>query len=216
MNPDARIRILIADDHVLVREGIRNFLATEPDLQIVGEAGDADGAVALARAQAPDVAVLDLRMPGGGVAATRRIREVSTATQVVILTSFEDDEGVRGAIEAGAISYVLKDVDADARAETVRRAARGEATLHPRVAARLLHGMRAGSGNAVSAALSPREREVLLLIGEGLDNREIAERLAIGKKTVKTHVSNLLAKLGVSDRTRAAVWAWREGMVRRP
>lgn len=210
-----RLRILIADDHVLVREGIRNFLDTEPDLEIVGEAGDAEGAIALARTQAPDVALLDLRMPGGGVEATRRIREVAPAAQVVILSSFEDDEGVRGAIEAGAISYVLKDVGAEALAETIRRAARGEATLHPRVAARLLHGMRPGGSNAVATALSPREREVLLLIGEGLDNREIAERLAIGEKTVKTHVSNLLGKLGVSDRTRAAVWAWREGMVRR-
>ncbi len=210
-----RLRILIADDHVLVREGIRNFLDTEPDLEIVGEAGDAEGAIALARTQAPDVALLDLRMPGGGVEATRRIREVAPGAQVVILSSFEDDEGVRGAIEAGAISYVLKDVGAEALAETIRRAARGEATLHPRVAARLLHGMRPGGSNAVATALSPREREVLLLIGEGLDNREIAERLAIGEKTVKTHVSNLLGKLGVSDRTRAAVWAWREGMVRR-
>lgn len=210
-----RLRILIADDHVLVREGIRNFLDTEPDIEIVGEAGDAEGAIALARTQAPDVALLDLRMPGGGVEATRRIREVAPGAQVVILSSFEDDEGVRGAIEAGAISYVLKDVGAEALAETIRRAARGEATLHPRVAARLLHGMRPGGSNAVATALSPREREVLLLIGEGLDNREIAERLAIGEKTVKTHVSNLLGKLGVSDRTRAAVWAWREGMVRR-
>ena len=210
-----RLRILIADDHVLVREGIRNFLDTEPDLEIVGEAGDAEGAIALARTQAPDVALLDLRMPGGGVEATRRIREVAPAALVVILSSFEDDEGVRGAIEAGAISYVLKDVGAEALAETIRRAARGEATLHPRVAARLLLGMRPGGSNAVATALSPREREVLLLIGEGLDNREIAERLAIGEKTVKTHVSNLLGKLGVSDRTRAAVWAWREGMVRR-
>ena len=210
-----RLRILIADDHVLVREGIRNFLDTEPDLEIVGEAGDAEGAIALARTQAPDVALLDLRMPGGGVEAPRRIREVAPGAQVVILSSFEDDEGVRGAIEAGAISYVLKDVGAEALAETIRRAARGEATLHPRVAARLLHGMRPGGSNAVATALSPREREVLLLIGEGLDNREIAERLAIGEKTVKTHVSNLLGKLGVSDRTRAAVWAWREGMVRR-
>ena len=210
-----RLRILIADDHVLVREGIRNFLDTEPDLEIVGEAGDAEGAIALARTQAPDVALLDLRMPGGGVEATRRIREVAPGAQVVILSSFEDDEGVRGAIEAGAISYVLKDIGAEALAETIRRAARGEATLHPRVAARLLHGMRPGGSNAVATALSPREREVLLLIGEGLDNREIAERLAIGEKTVKTHVSNLLGKLGVSDRTRAAVWAWREGMVRR-
>ena len=210
-----RLRILIADDHVLVREGIRNFLDTEPDLEIVGEAGDAEGAIALARTRAPNVALLDLRMPGGGVEATRRIREVAPGAQVVILSSFEDDEGVRGAIEAGAISYVLKDSGAEALAETIRRAARGEATLHPRVAARLLHGMRPGGSNAVATALSPREREVLLLIGEGLDNREIAERLAIGEKTVKTHVSNLLGKLGVSDRTRAAVWAWREGMVRR-
>lgn len=210
-----RLRILIADDHVLVREGIRNFLDTEPDLEIVGEAGDAEGAIALARTRAPNVALLDLRMPGGGVEATRRIREVAPGAQVVILSSFEDDEGVRGAIEAGAISYVLKDIGAEALAETIRRAARGEATLHPRVAARLLHGMRPGGSNAVATALSPREREVLLLIGEGLDNREIAERLAIGEKTVKTHVSNLLGKLGVSDRTRAAVWAWREGMVRR-
>ena len=210
-----RLRILIADDHVLVREGIRNFLDTEPDLEIVGEAGDAEGAIALARTRAPNVALLDLRMPGGGVEATRRIREVAPGAQVVILSSFEDDEGVRGAIEAGAISYVLKDIGAEALAETIRRAARGEATLHPRVAARLLHGMRPGGSNAVAPALSPREREVLLLIGEGLDNREIAERLAIGEKTVKTHVSNLLGKLGVSDRTRAAVWAWREGMVRR-
>jgi NarL family two-component system response regulator LiaR len=212
------IRVVIADDHVLVRQGIRAFLETHPDLSIVGEAEDADGAAALCHKHHPDVALVDLVMPGGGIEATRSIRSQSPATQVVLLTSFEDAQQIVAAIQAGALSCLLKDVDADALAEALRKAAAGEAVLHPRVAARLMDALRRGPspGSEVLETLSQREREVLALIAEGLSNQDIAERLGIGEKTVKTHVSNVLGKLNVSDRTQAAVYAWKSGLKQRP
>ncbi|MFA7321248.1 MAG: response regulator transcription factor [Dokdonella sp.] len=211
------IRIVIADDHDLVRQGIRGFLETHADLAIVGEAGDAATAVSLCGAQNPDVALVDLVMPGGGIEATRAIRAASPMTAVVLLTSFEDVQQIVAAVQAGALSCLLKDVDADALADALRKAAQGEAVLHPRIAARLMDAMRRGvePGSDVLRSLSQRERETLALVAEGLSNQMIAERLGIGEKTVKTHVSNVLGKLNVSDRTQAAVYAWRSGMKQR-
>jgi NarL family two-component system response regulator LiaR len=211
------IRIVIADDHVLVRQGIRAFLETHADLAIVGEAEDAASAIALCNEHHPNVALVDLVMPGGGIEATRAIRAASPQTQVVLLTSFEDAQQIVAAVQAGALSCLLKDVDADALADTLRKAARGEAVLHPRVAAKLMDALRRGSepGSEVLESLSQREREVLTLMAEGLSNLLIAERLGIGEKTVKTHVSNVLGKLNVSDRTQAAVYAWKSGLKQR-
>lgn len=211
------IRVVIADDHVLVRQGIRAFLETHADLEIVGEAEDAAGAERLCAAQHPDVALIDLVMPGGGIEATRAVRAASPQTQVVLLTSFEDARQIVAAIQAGALSCLLKDVDADALADALRKAARGEAVLHQRVAAKLMDSLRRGSDPdaVVLESLSVREREVLTLMAEGLSNQLIAERLGIGEKTVKTHVSNVLGKLDVSDRTQAAVYAWKSGMKQR-
>jgi NarL family two-component system response regulator LiaR len=215
---NAPIRIVIADDHVLVRQGIRAFLETYPDLSIVGEAENGGDAIRLCREKAPEVALVDLVMPGGGIETTRLIREQNPQTQVVLLTSFEDAQQIVQAVRAGALSCLLKDVDADALAETVRKAARGEAVLHQRVAARLMELLRQESepGAEMLDSLSQREREVLALIAEGLNNQQIAERLGIGEKTVKTHVSNVLGKLDVSDRTQAAVYAWKSGLKQRP
>jgi NarL family two-component system response regulator LiaR len=208
------IRIVIADDHVLVRQGIRAFLETHGDLEIVDEAEDAAGAARACAEHRPNVALVDLVMPGGGIEATRMIRETSPETQVVLLTSFEDARQIVAAVQAGALSCLLKDVDADALADALRKAARGEAVLHQRVAAKLMDALRRGGepGSEVLESLSQREREVLTLMAEGLSNQKIAERLGIGEKTVKTHVSNVLGKLNVSDRTQAAVYAWKSGL----
>jgi NarL family two-component system response regulator LiaR len=212
------IRIVIADDHVLVRQGIRAFLETHAYLDIVGEAEDGTEALRLCVAMQPHVALIDLVMPGGGIETTRAIREACPQTQVVLLTSFEDPQQIVAAVRAGALSCLLKDVDADALADAVRKASRGEAVLHQRVAARLMELLRKDSepGSEMLDLLSQREREVLALIAEGLNNQLIAERLGIGEKTVKTHVSNVLGKLDVSDRTQAAVFAWKSGLKQRP
>ena len=212
------IRIVIADDHVLVRQGIRAFLETHADLSIVGEAEDGTDALRLCIEMQPNVALIDLVMPGGGIETTRTIREACPQTQVVLLTSFEDPQQIVAAVRAGALSCLLKDVDADALADAVRKASRGEAVLHQRVAARLMELLRKDSepGSDMLDLLSQREREVLALIAEGLNNQLIAERLGIGEKTVKTHVSNVLGKLDVSDRTQAAVFAWKSGLKQRP
>ena len=210
----ATISLVIVDDHVLVRQGIRAFLETHTDLAIVGEAEDAASATAVCAQHKPNVALVDLVMPGGGIAATHDIRAVSPDTQIVLLTSFDDAQQILAAVQAGAISCLLKDIDADSLADTVRKAARGEAVLHPRVAGHLMDALRRGAMPAAQMleTLSTREREVLSLMAEGLSNQQIAEQLGIGEKTVKTHVSNVLAKLGVGDRTQAAVFAWKAGM----
>jgi len=210
----APIRLVIADDHVLVRQGIRAFLDTHADLAIVGEAEDADSATQLCAELKPQVALVDLVMPGGGIAATHDIRSASPGTQVILLTSFDDSRQILAAVQAGALSCLLKDVDADGLADAIRKAARGEAVLHPRVAGYLLEAIRRGAtpDEKPLATLSEREREVLALMAEGLSNQIIGEKLTISEKTVKTHVSNILAKLGVADRTQAAVYAWKSGM----
>lgn len=211
----APLRIAIADDHVLVRQGIRAFLQTCPDFDIVGEAEDAASAVRLCAQTQPHVALVDLVMPGSGVTATREIRAASPDTQVIVLTSYEDPQQILAAVQAGALSCLLKDVDADGLADAVRRSARGEVVLHPRVAGFLMDALRNGAarqGKSSLESLSEREREVLALMAEGMSNQIIGEHLAIAEKTVKTHVSNILGKLGVADRTQAAVYAWKSGI----
>jgi two-component system, NarL family, response regulator LiaR len=212
------ITVLLVDDHALVRQGVRAFLETQNDIAVVAEAGSGEEAVRLATEHAPDVALVDLIMPGmDGVEATRRLTARSPRTNVVVLTSYHDDEHVFPAIRAGALSYILKEVGPDELADAVRKAAVGEAVLHPQVAARVvreLHGARRDEPNAFHD-LSERELEVLKLIAEGLSNAEISNRLFISEKTTKSHVSNILSKLHLADRTQAAVYAWREGVVRR-
>ena len=212
------ISLLITDDHALVRQGIRAFLELQPDLIVLGEADSGEAAVRMAAELVPDVALMDLVMPGiGGVEATRQLKQVSPHTQVIVLTSYHEDEYIFPALRAGALSYVLKDVGPDELADTVRKAARGESVLHPRVASRVvqeLRGTRKDTPNLFTD-LSDRELEVLRLIADGLSNAEIADKLVISEKTVKGHVSNILGKLHMLDRTQAAVFAWQQGLVAR-
>jgi NarL family two-component system response regulator LiaR len=212
------ITVLVVDDHKVVRQGVRAFMDTQPDLTVVGEAESGEEAVALAAEHAPDVVIVDLVMPGmDGIEVTRRVKQASPRTQVIVLTSYHQDEHIFPAIRAGALSYLLKDVGPAELADAVRKAAAGEAVLHPRVAARVvqeLHGARHEMPNPFTE-LSERELEVLRLIADGMNNADIAEALVISEKTVKSHVSNILNKLHLADRTQAAVYAWREGVVRR-
>ncbi len=211
------ISILIVDDHAVVRRGVRAYLETQPDLVVVAEAAAGEEAVRLASELVPDVVLMDLAMPGiDGVEATRRIRRISPRTQVVVLTSYHEDSHIFPAVKAGALSYLLKDMDPEDLAMAIRAAAQGHAVIHPRVATRLiaeLRGAREESPNPFTE-LTDREMDVLRLIAEGLSNAEIAERLVISEKTVKGYVSNILSKLHLGDRTQAAVYAWREGVVR--
>ena len=210
--------LMIVDDHAIVRQGVRAFLDTQLDLKVVGEAGSGEEAIRLAAEQAPDVVLMDLVMPEmDGVEATRRVKQVSPRSQIIVLTSYHQDEHIFPSIRAGALSYLLKDVAPSELAEAARKAARGEAVLHPRVAARVIqeiHGAKRDTVNPFTE-LSERELEVLKLIADGASNEEIANKLVISEKTVKSHVSNVLSKLHVADRTQAAVYAWREGVVRR-
>jgi two-component system, NarL family, response regulator LiaR len=203
------IRLVIAADHMLVRQGIRAFLETCADLAIIGEAGDASGAIEICAEQKPDVALVDLAI--GGIAATRGIRATSPDTQVIVLTSFEDPQQILAAMQAGALSCLLKDIGPDDLADAVRKAACGEAVIHPRLAGRVIGALRAGATPtaALLHSLSQREGEVLALIAEGMTNQEIAGRLGISAKTIKSHVSNMLVKLRVADRTQAAVLVWK-------
>lgn len=216
------ITILIVDDHEVVRQGLRAYLGAQPDLEVVAEAASGEEAVRMVAELAPDVALMDLLMPGmDGIEATRQLKKVSPRTQVVVLTSFYEDEHIFPALRAGAISYLLKDVKMDEMATAVRRAALGEATLHPRVAARLIKEIHGGQASQNSAAFNPytglteRELEVLRLVANGLSNGEIAAQMVISENTVKGHVSNILSKLHLADRTQAAVFAWKEGVVRK-
>ncbi len=216
---DGTITVLLVDDHQVVRQGVRAFLDTQPDFSVVGEAESGEQALSLADEHVPDVILMDLVLPGeiDGVEATRQVKRHSPRTQVVVLTSYHEDEYIFPAIRAGALSYVLKDIGPDELAEVIRKAAQGEAVLNPRVAARLIQeiqGRRDLSSNPFTE-LSDREMEVLRLIAAGSSNAEIAEKLVISEKTVKGHVSNILSKLHLVDRTQAAVYAWREGIVRR-
>jgi NarL family two-component system response regulator LiaR len=212
------ISVLIVDDHQVVRHGLVAFLSTIPEIKVVGEASSGEQAVRLVQEHIPDVVLMDLVMEGmDGVETTRKVRSISPRTQVVVLTSYHQDEHIFPALQAGAISYVLKDVDMKEVAEAVRRAARGEATLHPRVAARVIRELHGARGDVVNpfTELTEREMEILKLIANGMSNSEIADHLVISENTVKGHVSNILSKLHLADRTQAAVYAWREGIVRR-
>jgi NarL family two-component system response regulator LiaR len=210
------ISVMIVDDHAVVRQGIRALLEAEGGFHVVCEAGSGGEAALLAVDLAPDVVLMDLVMPEmDGVTTTRLIKQHSPRSQVIVLTSYHEDEHIYPAIRAGALSYLLKSVGLDELVAAVRKAARGEATLHPHVAARLaqeLHGASAGT-RWLYDTLSEREREVLNLIATGLTNAQIAERLVISERTVKSHVNNILSKLQVADRTQAAIFAWREGVV---
>jgi NarL family two-component system response regulator LiaR len=206
------ISVLIADDHPFVRHGLRTYLETLDDLEVVGEASDGAEAVELATRLLPEVVLMDLVMPElDGVEATRAIRAASPSTKVIVLTSFDDDEKVFPAIKAGAAGYLLKDVHPAELAEAVRKASRGEALLAPSVAARLMQEV-AGEGGRPGNDLTERELEVLRLIARGQANKVIARELGVSEKTVKTHVSNILAKLHLADRTQAALYAVREGL----
>lgn len=217
MTEQEPITILIVDDHAIVRQGLRALFAFQPDCQIVGEADSGEAAVHLAAELVPDIILMDLMMPGlDGVAATRRIKAVSPRSQVIVLTSFHDDVHIFPALHAGALSYVLKDVDPDELVTTVRRAVRGESVLHPQVAGRVLQELRQSRPPSTNpfAQLSEREQDVLRLIADGRSNAEIAARLVISEKTVKGHVSNILSKLHLLDRTQATAFAWQQGFMR--
>ncbi len=212
------ITVLLVDDHEVVRSGVSAFLASQPDFEVVGEAKSGVEAVELALKHVPDVVLMDLVMAKmDGVEATRQVKNVSPRTKIVVLTSYHQDEYIFPALQAGAISYILKDVKMDELADALRRASQGEATLHPRVASRViqeLHGANRKELNPYTD-LTDREMEVLKLIAKGMSNSEIAEELVISVNTVKGHVSNILSKLHLADRTQAAVYAWQQGIVRR-
>ena len=216
---DEPIKVLVVDDHAVVRRGLRAFLESEPDLEVVGAAEGGLQALDLldgleAHGQRPDVVVMDLQMePLDGVESTRRIRARYDDVEVVVLTSYADDGLVRAALEAGASGYVLKDADADEVAAAIRAADRGELQLDPAVARRLLSSLGAALPDQAPADLTARELDVLRLVGAGRANKEIAARLGISERTARTHVSNILGKLGVTSRTQAALWAVREGLV---
>jgi len=209
------IRVLIADDHAVVRQGLRTFLDLQDDIEVVGEAADGEEAIAAAREHAPDVVLLDLVMPVlDGVAALPRLREAAPEARVIVLTSFGEDERVFTALRGGATGYLLKDVEPAELVRSIRTAHAGQSPLSPAVAARLVDEFAHGGGRGGSAdELTPRELEVLRLIARGRSNKRIALELGVAEKTVKTHVSHVLAKLGLSDRTQAALYAVREGIV---
>ncbi|MGH6656533.1 MAG: response regulator [Actinocrinis sp.] len=207
-----KISVLIADDHPMVREGLRVFLELQPDIVVVGEAGDGEQAARLARELEPDVVLLDLVMPGtDGVAALELMAEAGVRSRVLIVTSFGGYRTVVPAIRAGARGYVSKDVEPLALAAAIRAVAAGHVLLGPDVAAALLAPQGPQAGANGDPQLTAREREVLDLIARGRSNREIARDLTVSEKTVKTHVSSVLMKLGVADRTQAALWAVRHG-----
>jgi two-component system, NarL family, response regulator LiaR len=209
------IRVVIADDHAVVRRGLRTFLELQDDVEVVGEAADGGEAVATVDRLGPDVVLIDLVMPGvDGVEAIRRIRERRPATRVIVLTSFVDDDKLFPSVRAGAAGYLLKDVQPQEIVAAIRAVHAGESLLHPAAAARLMAEVAAdGERRDPHARLTAREREVLALVARGLPNKLIARELGVSEKTVKTHVSNLLGKLDLTDRTQAALYAVREGLV---
>jgi two-component system, NarL family, response regulator LiaR len=213
-----QVTVVIADDHAIVRQGIRTTIEVDSHLSVIGEANSGEAAVQLAAELVPDVILLDLVMPGiDGVEATRQIKRVSPHTQVIVLTSYHDDEYIFPALKAGVLSYILKDVSITELIDVIHKAARGESVLHPRVASRVVQELRGARQEVPNlfTELTERELEVLRLIADGFTNAAIAEKLVISEKTVKVHVSNILSKLHMLDRTQAAVFAWQQGLVHR-
>ncbi|MFR9675462.1 response regulator [Streptomyces sp. TR02-1] len=206
------IRVLLVDDHQVVRRGLRTFLEVQADIEVVGEAGDGDEGVALTEELRPDVVLMDVKMPGtDGIDALRRLREREDPARVLVVTSFTEQRTVVPALRAGAAGYVYKDVDPDALADAIRSVHAGHVLLQPEVAEALLSEENTDTAGR-GPALTEREREVLGLIADGRSNREIARALVLSEKTVKTHVSNILMKLDLADRTQAALWAVRHGI----
>lgn len=211
----APIRILIADDHVIVREGIRTLLGSEPDMQVVGEAADGADAVAQTRALKPDVVLMDLIMPGmNGIEAIRAITGENPDVRILVLTSFSEEDMVFPAIQAGALGYLLKDSSPAQLLQSVLDVHGGQASLHPSIALKLIKELkRPSSLPPAEQPLTSRELAVLKLVAQGLTNPEIAERLVISEWTVRTHIRNILGKLHLANRTQAALYALREGLV---
>ena len=206
------IRVVIADDHAVVRTGLAQLVGTFDDVELVGAAANGEEAVALSGERAPNVVLMDLEMPVlDGIEATRRIRAAHPEVAVVVLTSFSDRDRILAALDAGAAGYLLKDAEPAELAKAIEAAARGDAPLDPKAARALLSARRAPSE---ADALSEREREVLAMVAEGLPNKLIATRLAISEKTVKAHLTNVFRTIGVTDRTQAALWAERNGLTR--
>ncbi|MFC4076089.1 response regulator [Salinithrix halophila] len=210
------IRLLLVDDHPMVLKGLRLFLQTREDMEIIGEASNGSEAVAKVEELNPDVVLMDLMMPGmDGIEATRRIKESQPKVKVMVLTSFADQDHVLPAIRAGAEGYQLKEIEADELAHTIRAACNGRTQLHPQAAGLLVHQFASATPGPVGAeeveSLTPREREVMKELTAGKSNKEIAAELVIAEKTVKTHVSSILSKLGLADRTQAAIYAIKRG-----
>lgn len=212
------ITVILVDDHEVVRRGVRAYLDTLSEIRVVGETSSGEEAVELVKEHIPDVVLMDLIMPHmDGVETTRRIRSISPRTQVVVLTSYHEDVHIFPALKAGAISYILKDMKMEKLVDALHRAVQGEVTLHPRVASRVLQNIRGESDDnqQLFTDLTERELGVLKLIANGLTNSQIAEKLIISENTVKGHVSNILSKLHLADRTQVAVYAWQRGIVQR-
>ncbi|KGX83775.1 response regulator [Pontibacillus marinus] len=209
------IRVVVVDDHDVVRKGVIAYLMTEPELDIVGEANSGNEGAKVAIKEQPDVVLMDLIMENGtGIEATEKIMKELPDCKIIILTSYYDDEKVFPALEAGAFSYMLKTSSADEIAEAIKKASRGETYIEPKVANKMMTRFRTQEKKP-HEDLTERELEVLMCIGDGLTNQEISDKLYIGIKTVKTHVSNILSKLDVYDRTQAAVYAHKNGLIRK-
>jgi DNA-binding NarL/FixJ family response regulator len=212
------ISILLVDDHEVVRKGVRAYLDTIPEFDVIGESSSGEEAIQMVAEHIPDIVLMDLIMPGmDGIETTRQIKKISPRTQVVVLTSYHEDVHIFPALKAGAIAYILKDMKMEKLVDVLHKAVQGEVTLHPRVAARVLQNIRGDSGEdqQLFTELTERELDVLKLIASGMTNSQIAEELVITENTVKGHVSNILSKLHLVDRTQAAVYAWQRGIVRR-
>ena len=213
-----KIKIMLAEDHVLVREGTKEMLDREEDMEVVAEAGDGEEAVRLAREQDVDVIVMDIALPKlNGIEATRRIKEQDPGKTVLVLTAYDDDEYIFALLEAGAAGYLLKDVSTDALVAGIRAVQTGESMLHPAIARKVINRFSQyaahHSDENASEELTEREMEVLQLAGKGITNREIAERLSISHRTVQAHLSHTFSKLGVGSRTEAVVYALRRGLL---
>jgi len=212
-----KIKVLIVDDHQVVRQGLRTFLELQEDVLVVGEAGDGQTAIEMVQRLNPNVVLMDLVMPRlDGISATRQVKSLTPNVKVIALTSFTEDDKVFPAIQAGASSYLLKDVSPDNLIEAIRAAHRGEARLHPDIARKLMEQVArqtASSHDYQANDLTEREHDVVRLITQGHSNQEIAQALIISEKTVKTHVSNILSKLQLEDRTQLAIYAIKRGLV---